>query len=537
MSIAESLTTLFPFLNRPAKFRVVDHDELAAELEPDKLGAADGVNNEPPSGATEPGSREHGFRRHFLARQAGVNKEFGDQLAGEQVKREQARAQFSAGRFEEIHQDTRHLLDTLRANTRAALTVARYAEQHALRILKHFKTTRGIVRDAEYPESYARLYAGLAIAILVDAIANCFLFAMGSNLGLLGGLQEALIVAAINVLLSYHVGSALRGLHNPGWRRAAAALLGAGFIAGLVIFNLAVGHYRAALAGPSPETAVTTAITTLKSDPLAALEDVHTWLLILVGALTALGAAVVSYMSDDVIFGYGRVDRRHKAAVALYAQGKDEYRDGIQDGGDTALAAVDRQLEAAQEGLDTFRTSANETRALVTHYEMLSQGVHNAYVTTVQRYRAANTRVRTQPPPAYFQLSPAPFEDDAFLDVTVLEIGAPDQVAAELRDAWHRAEAAAEQCKRQIRALVAARLEEIPELVREIEADVAQPDGPAPQPVPAYSGNGSSGGVVLGPATAPTEGNGGAAGVPGQPFAGETPVPEEHDAGDNDVGQ
>lgn len=491
MSLGKQLTSIFRLFSRSAPFRVVDHEALAEKLAPDKVGADRGGQNEPHPTESGPDATEQGFLRHFAALLRGVNKEFGDALTRAQVLRDQERGRFSAQRFADLFSAAVHELDTLRANLREMLTVAREREQHALRMLKHFRTIRGIARDAEYPDSYARLYAVLAIAILVEAIANSFLFAMGSPYGLVGGLQEAMIVAALNVLLSYQVGSALRGLHNPGWRRVGAAVLGVCFICGLVIFHLAVGHYRAALTGPSPETAMTTAISTLKADPLGALDSVHTWLLVLVGALAALGAAVGGYKSDDVIIGYGRVYRRHKLAEVEYVHAKQAYRDGIQATGDAALGAVERQVEDAQQATESYRASVNEARDLVTDYELLVEGIRNSYVTTVQRYRSANLRVRTEPEPAFFHEPPVQFDDGAFLDVGLLEVSAPEEIAAELRDAWQRVLAAGDAVKRDLRALIAERLKEIPDFVRSVEEAVMLPERPARQPLLVSSGNGA----------------------------------------------
>ena len=103
--------------------------------------------------------------------------------------------------------DIRTLLSNAKTNFTARVHQGR-DDLHALRLrvtesdrtYDHFRRENGLIRMAHYPES-RKFHIGILVFILLaEAILNGSMLARGHELGILGGVSSAFIIALVNVL-------------------------------------------------------------------------------------------------------------------------------------------------------------------------------------------------------------------------------------------------------------------------------------------------------------------------------------------------
>lgn len=179
--------------------------------------------------------------------------------------------------------------------------------------LKFFRLTNDIVHEASYPESSQLHYALIVLMLLLESGANTVLFAQGSDLGILGGLFEALLISAANVLTSVVVGMLV--LPQLNHRKTLRKVLGGiGTVVQVVFvlcFNLVAAHYRDLLE-VSREEALRQAIHHAFSRPVEL--SLHGLVLLSIGLVVAALSLWKGYKADDCYPGYGAVSRRYRSA-------------------------------------------------------------------------------------------------------------------------------------------------------------------------------------------------------------------------------
>lgn len=436
--------------------------------EVDELASAAGRENLPAPDAPSPDNNETQIESDYREALRTLYAWYQDKLQHEQLLRAQATTTFDVKSFEAHYQAALGELTALKATYGVVLTAARKEEQQRFLALRAFRAQRGIMREADYPAQWHVYRALPAVLVLVEAIANCHFFAIGSTQGLFGGLQEALLVAALNIALSYHVGVALRSLPSSGMRRLVSGTIGGLYTVGLGLFHLAVGHYRTALAGSNPDSAAFIAIETFTRTPLA-LTDFHSWVLVLVGMLSGIGAALCGYKADDPSPGYGAITRRYKTAVAAYHRLKEQYLLGIQEAIEAQIETVDHHLEEAKTAMHTYLESLAESRRLILNYNLASAVIDNKCSAMLRRYRAVNKKVRTLAEPPYFREElHSPLQDElkalALPDVAELT---PD--TADFKQALDGLQDKVADLKRQLQELYQMWLNEAPKYFAMIE--------------------------------------------------------------------
>ena len=191
-----------------------------------------------------------------------------------------------------------------------------------LRLLRVFKKTNGLIRDADYPESQIFQWAVIIALLVTESILNSYFFAQGSDLGLLGGFLQAFLISIANI------GSALlMGAYILPWKnhiqtdendnplekwsmQKSIAVIAIPFYCILIFtFNLAVAHYRAQLE-IQPIKAVINAMTTMAASPFG-IGNFEAWVLCLMGLLFSSFALIKGYTSDDSYPGYGKMTRAY----------------------------------------------------------------------------------------------------------------------------------------------------------------------------------------------------------------------------------
>ncbi len=137
-------------------------------------------------------------------------------------------------------------------------------EKAAAEDLKQFRQRNRLQHEAHYPASQTLSLSILLVLVLVEAAINGVLFAEASDMGLLGGWMEAMVLAMTNVGAAFLLGRLVLPNLN---RRSVLAKVFAGAVAlcfCLVILavNIAGAHYRDFKASSSGAEAVKAVVAT-----------------------------------------------------------------------------------------------------------------------------------------------------------------------------------------------------------------------------------------------------------------------------------
>lgn len=303
-----------------------------------------------------------------------------------------------------------HAFAMIRGTTRDALLERRKRERELYLELRHFKAENGLYRSALYVKSRILALSLLLALITGEAILNAKLFAYADPLGLLGGWLQAIIVSVLNVLPSFLVGIVvLRNLHHVSvWRRLLAAVVLLPYLGLILGYNLLIGHYRVALAtATDPEGALTLAIPSLWGSPFLIATNLEALILFGIGLFAATVAALDGYcLFDDRYPGYGKIDRRYRDALTRYEATKARFRRDIEKAVAKSSRKINRRLTKLKRKVD--RASRVITKGVLCLSDTQEGAGQTAFECErlLRVYREENKRVRTAPPPTYFETYP-----------------------------------------------------------------------------------------------------------------------------------
>ncbi len=178
------------------------------------------------------------------------------------------------------------------------------------RNLAKFKVLNKLDRDATYPKSKWLFWGTFLIVLVIEAIANSYFYAQGSDLGLLGGVLQASLVALANVVLSFFIGFVLlRYMHHVHKIKKLLAFVGLIISLSLLGFlHLVTAHYRELLI-KSPDIAATKVLKETFMNPFN-INDFESLILIIIGAAISILVIWKSYRYDDPYPGYGKEWRK-----------------------------------------------------------------------------------------------------------------------------------------------------------------------------------------------------------------------------------
>ncbi|WP_371154410.1 hypothetical protein [Jannaschia sp. 2305UL9-9] len=302
------------------------------------------------------------------------------------------------------------------------------------RKLRAFQTRHGL-EGPPRPAQNGFLAFGLILVVgLLEVVANGLFFAAGSELGYLGGVGLACIIAVINIAFSYAAGSNTRFLNRSGllWKiwGLSCLLMFLGFAATL---NLAVAHFRDALATLAWDAAMIASVDDLLAAPLA-IRGLESWLVVGFGLLVSLAAFSKGFSRLDPMPGYNAIYDEWEDAIDDYAEAYGDAQDALEDAFAEARDKLEQEAQARRTELkaavDAVHQRGTLTRTLTAFLETCDEAANRL----IRLYRDANLRARDDAGPAYFNGAfafPAyhmPDPPEADRDVAVQEIERIDSV-------------------------------------------------------------------------------------------------------------
>lgn len=267
--------------------------------------------------------------------------------------------------------------------------------------LRSFKRDNDLSRPFHEVPTLVVPVGAIAFAWLAEALGNSIFLRVNDEMGLLGGVIAAMVIAAVNVAISVFVGKTVYPRTNlKGADRAVAYGAIGVWLVFLFAWNVIAAHYRDAKSAgtPDPESA---ALAMAIDAPLG-LDSIYSWGLFVIGLLAAIVSARAGYRMDDPYPGYGDIGRRHKERCEDYASEVDEATTSLRSIRDEALEeAHSVKRELGQQFRERRRIIAAHSafrRRYSEHQDHLEQ-IANMLLSF---YRHANKSVRTTPPPVHY---------------------------------------------------------------------------------------------------------------------------------------
>lgn len=275
--------------------------------------------------------------------------------------------------------------------------------------IDNFKQEHRLTRMAIYPESRTIRWGIIAVLLLVESLLNGSFLARGHELGLLGGVVEALVIAAINILVGLFVGwKVFRLLVHRYLTWKLVGVVGSTlYFVGVFGFNLAVAHYRDALGGDYPEEAAQLALRSLLSNPYG-ISDIRAWLLFLMGCSFSIISATDGWTMDDPYPGYGALARRQAGLIEAYVEQKQILMADLERIRDIAIAKMESTASEIEKRRAEYHVILESRERLESAFNQHLDHLEQCGNNLLTFYREANRRARKEivppppPPPEHF---------------------------------------------------------------------------------------------------------------------------------------
>ncbi|AMJ59308.1 hypothetical protein [Bosea sp. PAMC 26642] len=374
---------------------------LAESVQAGQSGASDAVSNHPPPHSSMLSQTELALLGKVRDMQVALRQEVGAKLNAVHAAVLGARERFTESRYA-----TR--VKSIEAAMRAALT--RHGSEleqkvyDALRAKREYEYFNYVHKRMSDPklDKWQFILAFLVVPLAIESLLNGNFFAEASDFGLVGGAATAVIISALNISLGFIMGlGPVRYCQHVKASHLFWALpASVGIALVIVLFNLAVGHYREMLIA-NPDATSIQVVPRMQAN-LLAIYDLKSIALVIIGCLVAFVSASKGYAAFGHYPGHASAYKswrqrwsaveteRRRIDVDLLPE-LEQLRGQVEDFRSDCRAEIG-QLRIA-------KTQADEARDI---YFTRLQQLRDAKDAALMQYRDANLKVRTDLPPAYF---------------------------------------------------------------------------------------------------------------------------------------
>lgn len=262
---------------------------------------------------------------------------------------------------------------------------------------RQFRNNNSINDPAHGDNGFLKWFAVSLVIIAAESVLNGVFFAKAHEMGLAGGVGNALAISVVNVGLASLAGLVTRNFnHVRPWRKIIGALsfLGAACLA--LLFNFIVAHFRDAMTAAAWDQAAGRAVE--RAIAVHFPESIDAWLLALLGLLAAALAGWKTYGADHPYPGYGRISRKRNEAYETYCDKQETAIDSLKE----IRNKFNNSLSAAQAGNKYAVQAIGQHASLLKQRDSFLQRCDNAVNGLLNSYRKANQGQRSQPPPGHF---------------------------------------------------------------------------------------------------------------------------------------
>ena len=321
-------------------------------------------------------------------------------------KLERRRLEISIGtakqRLREAQQVTEINVERVKADHRDILINARKEERLHLRDLKYFQRVNDIHHEARYPQSKLLHWSVILALLFVESIFNSYFFSLGSDLGLIGGIFQAMLISGVNIVLAIFAGEyGLRQVYHvrPARKAFGASVLSL-YLSLMLSFNLAAAHYRSLLE-QDPLSALKLVLSVLARSPFS-LDNFDSVILFIIGVSFSLAALIKTFTADDRYPGYGAMSRAYEDIRHAYENQKIELRDDVNHTIDEGRREVARIMSEVRGYSAELPDNLRKVASIRGDYANFITEAGVIQTKLLEMYRTTNDDIRTSKTPAYF---------------------------------------------------------------------------------------------------------------------------------------
>ena len=384
-------------------FKFLDRDQFLVDMDVEGLAKKAGKTDLPTSQSTEQDANEKTFiqelKQHASSARMTLNKTL-SQISNEisKIDLETEKAQIDSA-VDELRAD----LTSNQEETIQDLKKFKEIAQNRESDLERFKKDNGLSREARYKTSYLATVAIILAFLVVETSLNSTLLAKASDLGLVGGMAQAVIISLINIVIGFGLGFLIYPRTNQKSKRLSMswrAVLIFGFAA-VLIFNLLIGHYRESLVF-DPDSSTLQAIANFTSG-MFDLSDIESIFLVAIGIIVAGVSYWKGSTQNDPYFEYTTYAKALEKAVDDLADEKEISLEELDEKGEDFSIALDKIHKKAKFDLKNY----NSLKSAFSQ----QQELYSAYIDDLEEtakiastlYRQTNEVARTSDTPSYFK--------------------------------------------------------------------------------------------------------------------------------------
>lgn len=269
---------------------------------------------------------------------------------------------------------------------------------------RHFQEIHGLQRDAVEHQAGFDVFGVMVLVVVLDGALNAFFFKDTNVRGLVGGFLLAAIISLCNVALGY-----VGGLwpwryfnHRTRLHLVWVVPLLCIFIGAIVLFNLAVAHYRELLT-ENPDVQAGHVIAALWSSPFG-IVALQSWMLAGVGVAIALYSWYKGYNTFDPYPRYGKISREYHVALKAYDDAVAQLRAKVDAAAKDYLDTAKQALLSTRNLTKSMARCREQLQDIAAQWAERCKAVSEACGATLKIFRDANLRVRNTTAPAYFDV-------------------------------------------------------------------------------------------------------------------------------------
>jgi hypothetical protein len=300
----------------------------------------------------------------------------------------------------QILESAKNKLVRLNAEWREVLDNAKNQEGAELRNYNYFLYKNNLKREASYPESAILHWSLVVLAVLIESGINAFFFAPADDLGLLGGLFQAMFISISNIGSAVLIGMYVVPYKNhvDAKKQFKAKIVTTLYILFIFLFNLGAAHYRTLLES-DPANAKINTIPHLINDPFGI--NFEAWNLLIIGMIFVIVSIIKGYKSDDVYPGFGDA-HRNLMDVSIHRGKRLEAMKSINRIIDDYNRQAASTHQSAKQKIKIYKDSVFQSEEAVARFAKSVEAAENVLNNVLWEYRKANVSVRSSKPPEYF---------------------------------------------------------------------------------------------------------------------------------------
>ena len=295
---------------------------------------------------------------------------------------------------------------------RTILTQKEREARSSWEALEAFRKKGNLHRVAEYGERDT-WYWWLLGVVAIEAVANAMMLSGVNEYGLLGAVAIMLAIGVVNVgMLGGAIGEGWRQKNATGVLRPAGGWLmvtvGA---AGMVSWNLLIGHFRDSMLAVATKVAVETSsledlltddtIERFLANPLG-LEGMQSWVLAVIGAGCCIFAATKWLKRDDVYPDYGTVHRAATEHNEEYSREISNRRNALTSVYERYVERIRDERQKVQNKKGNHQLISDTARDIVRQFPMQLSQYQDHLDFIIAAYRSENEKARSTPSPRFF---------------------------------------------------------------------------------------------------------------------------------------